>query len=52
MWYDSLLEKDLVPNFLIRAGIRKLLRQRLADENKGGAAAQKEHLLKLIQELI
>jgi len=51
MWYDSLLEKDLVPNFLIRAGIRKLLRQRLADENKGGAAAQKEHLLKLIQEL-
>ena len=29
---DSLLEKDLLPDFLIRIGIRRLLRQRLREE--------------------
>ena len=51
MWYDSLLEKDLVPDFLIRSGIRKLLRQRLKEEDKGSPEAQKRHLLSLIEEL-
>lgn len=51
MWYDSLVEKNLVPDFLIRGGIRKLLRQRLNDENKGTKVAQKAHLLQLIDEL-
>ncbi len=51
MWYDSLVEKNLVPDFLIRGGIRKLLRERLNDENKGSKEEQKAHLLKLIQEL-
>lgn len=51
MWYDSLVEKDLVPDAVIRYGIRKLLRQRLEDENKGTQDAQQEHFMQLLQEL-
>ena len=51
MWYKALLEKNKVPDFLIRIGIRKLLKQRLRDENKGSIEAQQKHLLKLIEEL-
>jgi cyclopropane-fatty-acyl-phospholipid synthase len=48
MWYDKLLEQDKVPDFLIRKEIRKLLKQRLDDENKGGVEEQQAHLMKLI----
>ncbi|MES2512836.1 MAG: class I SAM-dependent methyltransferase [Bacteroidota bacterium] len=51
MWYNSLLEKNKIPDFLIRIGIRKLLKQRLQDENKGRVEAQQSHLMKLIDEL-
>jgi cyclopropane-fatty-acyl-phospholipid synthase len=51
MFYDKLLEKDLVPDFLIRIGIRRLLKQRLKDEKKESPEAQKKHLLNLIEEL-
>lgn len=51
MWYDKLVEQNKVPDFLLRQGIRKLLRQRLADENKGGVEAQQAHLMGLIAEL-
>jgi cyclopropane-fatty-acyl-phospholipid synthase len=48
---DSLLEKNLLPDWLIRIGIRRLLRQRLCEENQGGPVEQHAHLLKLINEL-
>jgi cyclopropane-fatty-acyl-phospholipid synthase len=51
MWYNFLLEKNVVPDFMIRGGIRKLLKQRLKDEDKGSALAQKQHLQELIEEL-
>lgn len=51
MLFDSLLEKDKVPDTLIRTGIRKLLRQRLKDENLGDPEAQQAHLMQLIGEL-
>ncbi len=51
MWYSRLLEKDLVPDFLIRNGIRNLLAQRLKDEDKGNPDAQQEHFMKLLEEL-
>ncbi len=51
MWYDKLVERDNVPDLLLRKGIRKLLKQRLADENKGGVEAQQEHLMNLISQL-
>ena len=48
MWYDKLVEQDNVPDFLLRQGIRKLLKQRLADENKGDVEAQQAHLMEII----
>ena len=51
MKYQFLLEKNLLPGFLIRVGIRQLLRQRLQEENKGSAEEQKKHLLSLMEEL-
>ena len=37
---DTLLEKNLLPDWLIRTGIRRLLRQRLAEIERPDAAAQ------------
>jgi cyclopropane-fatty-acyl-phospholipid synthase len=51
MWYNSLLEKNKIPDLFIRIGIRKLLKQRLQDENKGNTEAQQAHLMTLIEEL-
>lgn len=51
MWYSTLLEKNYIPDVLIRAGIRKLLKARLREENKGGVEAQQQHLMNLIGEL-
>ncbi len=51
MWYDSLLEKNKVPDFLILIGIRKLLKQRLLQEKKPTVELQQAHLMKLIEEL-
>lgn len=51
MWYNSLLEKNKIPDSLIRVGIRKLLKQRLRGENKGSSEAQQAHLMALIDEL-
>ena len=48
MWYDKLVEQNKVPDFLLRAGIRKLLQQRLNDENKGNVEDQQAHLMSLI----
>jgi cyclopropane-fatty-acyl-phospholipid synthase len=48
---DRLLEKNLLPDWLIRIGIRRLLRERLREENYGNAGAQQAHLLKLVEEL-
>jgi cyclopropane-fatty-acyl-phospholipid synthase len=48
---DRLLEKNLLPDWLIRIGIRRLLRERLREENHGDAGAQQAHLLKLVEEL-
>ena len=51
MWYQSLLEKNLIPDIFIRQGIKNLLRQRLRDEKKENPEKQKQHLLDLVQEL-
>ncbi|MEJ7609875.1 MAG: cyclopropane-fatty-acyl-phospholipid synthase family protein [Ferruginibacter sp.] len=48
---DTLLEQNKLPDFLIRIGIRKLLRQRLRDEKKADPALQQAHLMELIGEL-
>ena len=51
MWYSGLLEKDVLPDFIVRYGIRKLLAERLKDEDKGKPEAQQEHFMKLVVEL-
>ena len=48
---DTLLERNAFPDFLLRLGIRRLLAQRLREENKGSAVAQQAHLLNLVREL-
>jgi cyclopropane-fatty-acyl-phospholipid synthase len=50
-WSMRLLERDLLPDLLIRHGIRRLLKARLEEENRGGAEAQQAHLMKLITRL-
>jgi len=51
MWYTSLLEKNRVPDFLLRKGIRNLLQQRLNEEKKDSCEEQQAHLMQLIAEL-
>jgi cyclopropane-fatty-acyl-phospholipid synthase len=50
-WSLPLLERNLLPDFLVRYGIRRLLKARLQEENRGSAAAQQQHLMKLIERL-
>jgi cyclopropane-fatty-acyl-phospholipid synthase len=51
MWYKYLLEKNRIPDILIRAGIRNLLKKRLKEEKKESCETQQEHLMGLIDEL-
>src|ERR1700753_2851157 len=51
MWYTSLLEKDRLPDWLLRPAIRRLLRQRLREEDKGSPEAQQAYLAALIDQL-
>lgn len=39
-WYDGLLESGLVPDVLIRAGIRRICASRLEEQHLGGISAQ------------
>jgi cyclopropane-fatty-acyl-phospholipid synthase len=50
-WYESLVERDLVPDWMIRIGVRGLLKDRLREEDKGSVAAQRAHLLRHITRL-
>jgi cyclopropane-fatty-acyl-phospholipid synthase len=51
MWYDKIIEQNKVPDFLLRTGIRKLLKQRLKEEDRGNVEAQQAYLMKLIEDL-
>jgi len=46
-----LLERDLLPDPLIRFGIRRLLAQRLRGEDKGNPELQQAHLQQMIERL-
>lgn len=51
MTIDKLLEKDLKLDFLIRMGIRQLLKSRLNEEKKPTAELQQQHFMELVNEL-
>jgi cyclopropane-fatty-acyl-phospholipid synthase len=46
-----LLERGWLPDFLVRFGIRRLLKTRLKEEHRGDAETQQAHLMKLIERL-
>jgi len=50
-WSLALLERDLIPDPLIRYGIRRLLLQRLREEDQGDPERQQEHMMSLIARL-
>ena len=50
-WKLRLLQRYLIPDPVIRWQIRKLLAQRLMEEDKGSPEAQQAHLMRLIAEL-
>lgn len=50
-WYEALLERDLIPDVLIRAGIRRLLRERLREEDCGDAARNEARKRALVEQL-
>ncbi|MFN8713799.1 MAG: SAM-dependent methyltransferase [Bacteroidota bacterium] len=47
---DSLLERNLLPDALIRAGIRRLLRQRLRDEKRSTPDEQYAYFMQQLEE--
>lgn len=51
MWYENLLAKNLIPDFLIRAGIRAQLSNKLGKEYAGGPEAQEERFSRLVSRL-
>jgi cyclopropane-fatty-acyl-phospholipid synthase len=51
MTIDHLIAKNLVPDTLIRQGIRRLLRQRLKDETQSSEEGQQAHFMDLLKSL-
>ena len=50
-WYEAILDRDLLPDWLIRSAIRRLNAQRLRDENEGDPVRQNERLRRLVDQL-
>ena len=50
-WYEPLLESGLVPDALIRAAIRKMLRDRLREEDRRSEEANRAQLLAFVEEM-
>jgi cyclopropane-fatty-acyl-phospholipid synthase len=50
-WYEPLLESGVVPDAVIRAAIRRMLRDRLREEDRGSAEANRAKLLAFVDEM-
>ena len=51
MWYDSLIEQNKFPDFILRTGVRNLLKKRLRDETVGDVEVQQHRFNELLEEL-
>jgi cyclopropane-fatty-acyl-phospholipid synthase len=49
--YSKWLERDLLPDWLIRLGIRRLLAARLREQREGGVEAQAARLMSFVEQL-
>lgn len=49
--YETLLDRDLLPDWLIRLGIRRFLKQRLSEEDQGDPARNRERLMRFVGQL-
>jgi|SRR5579871_126531 len=49
--YSKWLERDLLPDWLIRFGIRRLLSTRLREEQQGGVETQAGRLMTIVEQL-
>ena len=50
-WIDRVVEQDLLPDPLLRLGIRRLVRERARIEARGGPEAQQERLMDWVRTL-
>ena len=50
-WYEPLIDRGLVPDPILRAGIRRLLKQRLREEDRGGPEQQQAHFMRYVEQL-
>lgn len=50
-WYEPLMERDLVPDWVLRLGIRRMLAQRLLDENAPQPDEQMARHMRYIEQL-
>lgn len=50
-WYESLLDRGMIPDAVLRAGIRRRLRARVRTEERGGVDAVSERFRALVAEL-
>ena len=50
-WYEGVVDRDLVPDPVLRAGIRRLIEQRLRLEDKGDPERTQAHLIQYIEQL-
>jgi cyclopropane-fatty-acyl-phospholipid synthase len=50
-WHTGLLERDLLPDWLIRIGIRQLCAARLREEDAGSPEAQQQRLAAFVAEM-
>jgi cyclopropane-fatty-acyl-phospholipid synthase len=50
-WYEPLLESGMVPDAVIRVAIRRMLRDRLREENRGSVEANSAKLLAFVDEM-
>jgi cyclopropane-fatty-acyl-phospholipid synthase len=50
-WYEPLVESGLVPDALIRAAIRKMLRERLREEDRWSEKENRAKLLAFVEEM-
>jgi cyclopropane-fatty-acyl-phospholipid synthase len=50
-WYEPLVEGDLIPDWILRAAIRRLIARRLRHEDKGDAERQHAHFMSYVQQL-